>query len=104
QFDGSGSDTQWGTGFNFGFDGWSTITATFQNVTTGKYYNGHNYIRDSEVRISGTASPSTGYNITWSVTPPPPSAHNSDDDYEWCVFSKDYFYPDFTCVEFYGPR
>lgn len=105
QFNGSASDTEWGTGFNFGPGGWSTITATFQNVTTGKYYNGHNYISDSSVPITGTASPAIGFNITWSVTPPPQSAHNSYDDYEWCVHTNDYFYSTAPqCIDLFAPR
>jgi len=104
QFDGTASDTAYGSGFNFNPGGWSTITATFQNLSTGLYYNGHNYIHYGPGSIPGTASPLQGFNIAWSVTPPPQSAHNSSDDYRWCVSTKDYFYPISKCIDFYGPR
>ena len=109
-YDGGGSDTQWGTGFNF--NSWSYIEATFREIKnigtqyeTSKYYNGSGYVATSEVRIPGTASPPAGgFSISWAVTPPPPGSHNSTDTYEWCVYSKDYFYECFECIYFYGPR
>ena len=86
QFNGGASDVQWGTGFNFGFAGWSSITATFRNISTSKYYNGQGYIADYPVYVFGTSSPpGGGFSISWAVTPPPQSAHNSYDTYEWCV-------------------
>lgn len=104
-FNGGGSDVQWGTGFNFGFNGWSSILGTFRNVTTSKYYNGQGYIADNPVYVFGSSSPPAGgFSIIWSLTPPPQSAHNSTDTYEWCVYSSDYFYPCFNCLYFYGPR
>lgn len=104
-FNGGGSDVQWGTGFNFGFNGWSSILGSFRNVTTSKYYNGQGYISDNPVYTLGSASPPAGgFNISWSVNPPLSSAHNSTDTYEWCVYSSDYFYPCFECLYFYGPR
>lgn len=99
-FNGGASDTQWGTGFSW----WTLIYGTFQNVTTSKYYNGQGYVSDSVEYISGTFSPPTGFSISWSVPPPPPSAHNSTDTYEWCVHTNDLFYGLSTCVDFYGPR
>ena len=99
-FTGGASDVQWGTGFSW----WTSIYATFRNDTTSKYYNGHNYISDNFVQIHGTFSPPTGFIINWSVPPPPPSAHNSTDDYEWCVYGNDLFYRPFRCLYFYGPR
>lgn len=99
-FTGGASDAQWGTGFS----SWTSIRGTFMNVTTSKYYNGHNYISDTPVYITGTFSPPTGFIISWSVPPPPPSAHNSTDDYEWCVYGNDLFYGNFACVDFFGPR
>ena len=103
-FNGGASDVQWGSGFDFGFNGWSSISATFRDVTTGKYYNGQGYVYASPVYYGGTASPFTGFSISWSVTPPPPSAHNSYDTYQWCVYSQDFFYPCSACIYFYGPR
>lgn len=105
QFNGGASDVQWGSGFNFGFDGWSSITGTFQNLTTSKYYNGQGYISDGPVFVFGSSAPAAGgYSISWAVTPPPLSVHNSTDTYEWCVSSNDYFYGCFVCLYFYGPR
>ena len=102
-FNGSGSDQQWGTGFNF--YSWSWITATFQDVSTGKYYDGQGYNSYYSVDFYGTATPPAGgYTINWAVTPPPQFAHNSYDTYEWCVKSKDYFYNCSQCVRFNGPR
>lgn len=110
EFSGGGSDTQWGSGFNFG--SWSYIKATFREIKnigtvyeTSKYYNGSGYVATSPVEIWGTASPPAGgFSINWAVTPPPPGAHNSTDTYEWCVYSNDYFYTCFNCLYFYGPR
>jgi hypothetical protein len=107
-FNGSGSDTQWGSGFNFGFGGWSSILASFKEIKangSSKYYDGSGYSSTSPVYFLGSSSPPAGgYSISWSVTPPPSSAHNSADTYEWCVYSNDYFYSCFNCLYFYGPR
>ncbi len=99
------SDRKWGSGFKFGSGGWSSITATFQNTSTGAYYNGSGYSSASKVYFTGTSVPAGGgYDISWAVTPPPQSAHNSYDTYKWCVYSNDYFYSCFACIYFYGPR
>lgn len=107
-FSGWASDVFWGTGFRFGADGWSPLYGTFRNVTTGLYWNGIAYAAASERRTQGTSSPAAGgYDIHWSVTPPPRGVHNSTDTYEWCVKSGDYFYKEqycFSCYYFYGPR
>lgn len=110
EFSGWATDAQWGSGFNFGWGGWSSINATFQNTSTypAKYYDGSGYNSTSEVTFSGTSSPpGGGFSINWAVTPPPPAAHNSYDTYKWCVKSNDYCYqcdPDPDCVTFIGPR
>jgi len=108
QFNGSGSDVQWGSGFKFGSSGWSSILATFRQIKsdgTSRYYNGSGYSSTSRVYFGGTSSPPAGgFNISWAVTPPPSSVHNSTDTYEWCVYSNDYFYSCFNCLYFYGPR
>jgi len=105
-FNGSASDRPWGTGFNFGYGGWSFLKPTFQDVSTGKYYDGQGYNSYSLVdNFPGTVTPSAGFSINWAVTPPPLSAHNSYDTYQWCMHSNDMFY--FTptrCVLFQGPR
>jgi hypothetical protein len=100
-FSGVATDAQWGTGFTW----WTSVYGTFRNVTTSKYYrNGQGYISNGVEFIDGAFSPPTGFNISWSVPPPPPSAHNSTDTYEWCVYGNDLFYPAFACLYFYGPR
>lgn len=101
-FDGWGSDAQWGTGFNF--YAWSWVKATFKNVSTNKYSGGGAYNSNWPVDVWGTGTGFSPYYINWSVPPPPPSAHNSYDTYEWCVYSKDYFYSCFQCIYLYGPR
>ena len=103
QFNGSGSDQQWGTGFNF--NAWSWIKATFQNVSMGTYYDGQGYNSYTPVYFyPNVTPPAGGFSINWAVTPPPQSAHNSFDTYEWCVYSKDKFYNCSQCVRFTGPR
>ncbi len=105
QFNGAASDPKWGSGFKFGPGGWSAITATFQNATTGKYYDGSGYNSNIDVFFFPTVSPPAGgFNISWSVIPPPLSAHNSYDTYKWCVSTNDIFYGTFQCLHFYGPR
>ncbi|HEX5876174.1 MAG TPA: hypothetical protein VFY60_16105 [Pyrinomonadaceae bacterium] len=107
QFNGSGYDPQWGTGFYFGSGGWSHFTAAFRKTNQygqSHYYDGWGYNSSSPVYFPVNASPYRGFNISWWVTPPPQSAHNSYDTYEWCVYSRDLFYPCSTCVPFYGPR
>lgn len=43
-FIGGASDVQWGTGFDFGSPiAWSSISATFQDLTTGKYCDSSGY-------------------------------------------------------------
>ena len=104
QFNGAASDPKWGSGFKFGPGGWSSITATFQNVTTGKYYDGSGYNSNIDVFFFPTVTPAAGgFNISWSVTPPL-SGHNSYDTYKWCVSTNDIFYGAFQCLYFYGPR
>jgi len=102
QFNGWGSDAQWGSGFNF--YAWSWVKANFRNVSTNKYSGGGAYTSNVPVDVYGTATAFSPYYINWSVPPPPQSAHNSYDTYEWCVYSKDYFYECFNCLYFYGPR
>jgi len=103
-FDGGASDTQWGSGFNFA--DWSTLSATFYDVSTNKYYNGQGYnsVANPVYFYGSVSPPAGGFNIFWSVTPPPSGAHNSTDTYEWCVMSKDRFYPCSKCIDFVGPR
>ncbi|HKR13312.1 MAG TPA: hypothetical protein VJT15_14715 [Pyrinomonadaceae bacterium] len=105
-FHGSGSDTQWGTGFNF--LSWSHLYATFREIKpngTSKYWDGSGYNSSTlNKRPCNSSPPAGGFNINWACAPPPLSAHNSTDTYEWCVFSRDYFYDCFNCLYFIGPR
>jgi len=103
EFTGWGTDTQWGSGFNF-FD-WSSLPTWFQNTTTSKYYDGAGYYSDTPRYFYGTASPPAGgFSIIWGVAPPPPAAHNSYDNYVWCVVGNDKCYGNSVCVPFYAPR
>ena len=98
EFSGWGTDTQWGSGL-------SSISATFQNTSTSRYYDGSGYNSYYPVYFYGTFSPpGGGYSVTWVVTPPPPSAHNSYDSYVWCALGSDHCYGCSVCVPFYGPR
>jgi len=104
-FSGGASDAKWGSGFDFGFFGWSSLMASFRNVSTGKYYDGGGYNSNIPTYFIASVSPSFGYNITWWVTPPPQYVHNSYNTYEWCARVNDFFYSATpACVPFYGPR
>lgn len=102
-FSGSATDVQWGTGFDYCFNGWSSITATFRNQTTGKYYDGTGYNNSSPVLNGGSTTPScaVGFNVGWSVPPPPSSAHVAGNSYRWCVQTRDFFYnSNLACISF----
>ncbi len=102
-FGGTASDTQWGTGFDFGPVGWSSITTTYQNLSTGKFWNGSGYNSSSPVFSGGSPSDYFGFNISWSAIPPPSSHHNSSDSYRWCVWTYDFFYQsNIACTGFTG--
>lgn len=70
---GPASDTQWGSGFNFGFGGWSRCFATFQqSYWPFKYWDGTGYNSYTPVEFDCSVSPSGGgYSINWSIVPPP---------------------------------
>jgi hypothetical protein len=102
-FSGPATDVQWGTGFDFGPAGWSGITATFQDLTTGKYADSSGYNSSNPVNWGGGPSDYFSFSITWSVTPPPQSAHNPSHSYRWCVKIYDLFYQsNIACVGFVG--
>jgi len=103
-FSGTASDTQWGTGFDFGPIGWSAITTTYQDLSTGKYWDGsYGYNSTSPVYGIGDPSEYIGFNISWSAIRPPSSHHNSSDSYRWCVWIRDYFYQsNIACQGFTG--
>lgn len=102
-FSGSASDTQWGTGFDFGPAGWSSIFATFQNLSTGKFADHTGYNNNSAVFWGGSPSSFFGFNFNWTVTPPPSSHHSPTNSYRWCVQTSDLFYQsNIACVGFVG--
>jgi len=103
-FTGGASDVQWGTGFDFGPAAWSGITTSYQDLTTGKYYDGSGYNSTSPINSSATPSDYFGFNITWSATfPPPSSAHDASHSYRWCAFTRDFFYQsNVACAGFSG--
>lgn len=101
-FSGGASDVQWGTGLNYCFNGWSSITATFKNQTTGKYYDGTGYNNSSPVQYGGSVTPfcAVGFNVGWEVTQHP-SAHVPGNTYRWCVQTQDFFYQsNLACIAF----
>ncbi len=105
EYNGTASDAKWGTGFDYTPFGWTGASATYKNVTTGKYYTANGY--DSSIPSSSTVQLQpccSGFNITWRAWPPPPSAHNSTDTYRWCVNINDFFYNGTDCITFTGPR
>ena len=102
-FSGPATDVQWGTGFDFFIFGWSSITATFQNLSTGKFADHSGYNNNSAVLWGGSVSNYFGFSTNWSVTPPPSSAHNPSNSYRWCVWTNDFFYQsNIACVGFSG--
>jgi len=103
-FNGSASDVQWGTGFDFGPVGWSSITTTFQDLNTGKFYDASGgYNSNTQSDWGGSPSPYFGFSISWSATPPPSSAHDPTHSYRWCVWTYDFFYKsNIACVGFTG--
>lgn len=101
-FSGSATDTQWGTGFDYFIFGWSSITATFKNLSTGKFADHTGYNNNSAVIWSGSVSNYFGFSTNWTVTPPPAGHHNASHQYRWCVKTNDMFYSDEDCVEFTG--
>ncbi len=106
-FNGTATDVPYGTGFNVNDPSWSYLRGTFRQIKadgSSKYYNGSGYVSDSLLYAPGTASPPVGYSFNWSISPPPSYLHNSTDTYEWCVYTKDKFYPAYQCLYFYGPR
>ena len=102
-FSGSASDVQWGTGFDFGPFGWSGITTSYQDLTTGKFWDGSGYNSTNPINSGGSSSDFFGFSITWSATPPPSSAHDPSHSYRWCVSTRDFFYQsNIACVGFSG--
>jgi len=103
-FTGGASDVQWGTGFDFGPAAWSGITTSYQDLTTGKYWDGAGYNAINTTLSGGEPSDYFGFNISWSAPfPPPPSAHEASHAYRWCVFTGDRFYlSNIACAGFSG--
>jgi hypothetical protein len=96
--EGSASDTAWGSGFDFGWGGWSSCRATFQQAYWPyKYWDGSGYNSYYPVEFTCSVSPSGGgYSINWSIVPPP-SAGSTEvraiiNDYCTTVYSPPAYY------------
>jgi hypothetical protein len=92
-FNGSGLDNQWGAGFD---DGWTHVSASYYDQTTGRYYEPVNVWYDSfpEVTFSGTISGMPSKGITWSFNPasgqsPGQGVHISGHTYIWKIYLTD---------------
>lgn len=85
-FNGSASDTQWGSGFG----SWTTVRVTYRDVSNGLYWNGSCYCSSSPVTFYASFTPAGGYSITWSSIPPPYYAHDPFHTYQWCAVTNDY--------------
>jgi hypothetical protein len=104
-FYGRVTDTRWGPGHDF--RQWSFVHIAYYNRTTNKFYNSSQgcYCSTSPQYFSPSVSPLVGYNLGWTTSPPPQSAHNKTDSYEWYVQAKDlYYYSNAEVVYFNGPR
>ena len=102
-FIGGASDVQWGTGLDFGPAGTSGIITTYQDLSTSNFWDGSGYNSTSPMNFIGSSSDFYSFNITWSATPPPSSAHNASHSYRWCVKTNDLFYQsNIACIGFSG--
>ena len=101
-FSGTASDTMYGSGFSW----WTHVTVTFRELGGGlgnpSYWNGSCYC-DSYYPIDAGFSPSSGYSISWSITPPPPEEHQSGRTYRWCEDVNDKCFTDSSCYTFTAP-
>ena len=93
-FSGTATDKQWGSGFG----SWTTVPVTFRDITPGTnmpYWNGSCYCSPTAPSppLKATAVISDKYSLTWSITPPPSSAHTPGHTYKWSVVTNDH------CVE-----
>lgn len=66
-------------GFDFSFNGWSTLSATYQNYDTQLYYSpiSNCFCSSTPVMLFGTTAPTVGNDVNWSVAAPPLTAHTS---------------------------
>lgn len=87
-FSGNATDVRWGSGFG----SWTTMPVTFRNTTTGLYWNGSCYCSPTPPASPPKANfvvSSDGFSLTWSINPPPLSAHVPGESYKWTVTATD---------------
>ncbi|HEX4964333.1 MAG TPA: hypothetical protein VF173_26175 [Thermoanaerobaculia bacterium] len=84
---GTGSDTAYGACFN---SNWSTVTTTFEDVTTGYFWTPFvsGYSATGSPKVTGALYGMPSCSVTWSTPFPPPSAHTPGHTYRWetCVY------------------
>jgi hypothetical protein len=91
-FSGTATDGAWGAGFD---SSWTSCVAIFKDTTTGKYWTpaagaysatDQDAVREVQCTVSGMPSLA----VTWSASQiPPPSAHTTNDYYQWSVVVDD---------------
>jgi hypothetical protein len=81
-FSGTATDVTGGSGFGAA----TNVLGYFQNVTTGKYWNGVSYSSSSKVFFGGSFSVTGQWTASWSFSNhPPASAHQPGNVYNWCA-------------------
>lgn len=85
-FSGTASDAEWGSGFG----PWTSVRVNFRDVSNGQYWDGSCYCSPTPQTFYASSSPAGGYDITWSIVPPPDYAHNPFHTYQWCAATNDY--------------
>ena len=102
-FSGTANDTLYGSGFSW----WTNVTVTFRELGNLRlnpgFWDGSCYC-DEYHPFYASFSPSSGYSVNWSITPPPPEAHQSGRTYRWCVEINDKCFSSGTsCITFTAP-
>jgi hypothetical protein len=83
---GNASDAMWGAGFDFSASGQST----FQNLTTGLYWNPSTGTYSSSYKVvSATLTRFSRYFVNWTTSFPSPGAHVSGHQYVWATCVSD---------------
>lgn len=76
---GHADDATWGTGFDFGYVHFSV----FQDLDTGKYWNGSTYSSTGYVEVSASASQSGRWYASWTTSFPSVGSHTTGHHYRW---------------------
>jgi len=76
---GHADDATWGTGFDFGYVHFSV----FQDLDTGKYWDGSGYNSTGYVEISASASQSGRWYASWTTSFPSAGSHTTGHHYRW---------------------